>query len=93
MKEHETSTTAGGWVDPDDAPDWTPEMFDLAEVRHGDQVLKPATGVLKRGRPKLESPKVRVTLRLDADVLSKLKERGPGWQTTANALLRKATGV
>ena len=32
------------WVDPDDAPEWTDEMFDRAEIRIGDTVIR-------RGRP------------------------------------------
>ena len=34
--------------------------------------------------------KTRVTLRLDADVVSRLREDGPGWQTRANSALRQA---
>jgi uncharacterized protein (DUF4415 family) len=30
-----------------------------------------------------------VTLRLDADVLSGLRATGPGWQTRANAALKR----
>ena len=35
-------------------------------------------------------PKTRVTIRLDADVVARLREDGPGWQTRANAALRNA---
>ena len=34
--------------------------------------------------------KTRVTIRLDADVVSRLREDGPGWQTRANSALRQA---
>ncbi len=34
--------------------------------------------------------KTRVTIRLDADVVARLREDGPGWQTRANAALRQA---
>jgi len=34
--------------------------------------------------------KTRVTLRLDADVVSRLREDGPGWQARANSALRQA---
>jgi hypothetical protein len=30
------------WVDPDDAPEWTDEMFDRAEFKIGDTVIRPA---------------------------------------------------
>jgi hypothetical protein len=36
----------GNWIDPDDAPEWTAEMFDVAEFRIGDRVIRPATGYL-----------------------------------------------
>jgi uncharacterized protein (DUF4415 family) len=47
----------------------------------------------KGGRPRVENPKKTVTLRLDADVLERLKADGKGWQTRANALLRKELGI
>ena len=37
-----------------------------------------------------EHPKTRVTIRLDADIVSRLRADGPGWQTRANAALREA---
>ncbi len=37
-----------------------------------------------------EHPKTRVTIRLDADVVARLRVDGPGWQTRANAALREA---
>jgi len=42
------------------------------------------------GRPKAESPKVPVTMRMDADVLDAIKASGAGWQTRVNELLRDA---
>ena len=43
-----------------------------------------------RGRPLGSGSKIQVTLRLDIDVVNKLKASGTGWQTRANAALRKA---
>lgn len=43
----------------------------------------------KRGRPKLETPKVEVKIRLDANTVEHLRGSGPGWQTRVNALLGK----
>ena len=64
----------------DDAPDLSsPEWrtkFDAVPVR--------------RGRPKVERPKISTTLRLDADVLEKFKATGPGWQTRINEVLKAA---
>ncbi len=41
----------------------------------------------RRGRPKLEAPKVEVKIRLDAQTVEHLRGSGPGWQTRVNALL------
>jgi uncharacterized protein (DUF4415 family) len=69
-------------------------MFTRAEIRHGDEVIRPATGTLtKRGRPKLENPKRQVTLRLDADLVDHFRLEGRGWQGRINEALRKVVGV
>ena len=73
------------WVDPDDAPEWTDEMFDRAEIRIGDRVIR-------RGRPP-GSAKRAVSLRLDQAVIDHFRAGGPGWQTRMNEALRKAAGL
>ena len=45
---------------------------------------------VKRGRPKLSTPKQPVSLRLDPDVLAHFRRSGRGWQGRINAVLRKA---
>ena len=45
---------------------------------------------LRRGRPLGSGSKMQVTLRLDIDVVEKLKAQGAGWQTRANAVLRRS---
>jgi uncharacterized protein (DUF4415 family) len=40
------------------------------------------------GRPKLERPKVAVTVRYDADILELFRASGEGWQTRMNNALR-----
>jgi uncharacterized protein (DUF4415 family) len=45
-----------------------------------------------RGRPKLDRPKARQTIRIDQDVLDHFRATGPGWQSRINELLRKAAG-
>ena len=42
----ENAGSAREWVDPDDAPEWTDEMCERAEVRIGGQVIRPAMGTL-----------------------------------------------
>ncbi len=66
----------------DEIPELTDEWFDTADIYRGGQLVR-------RGRPKLPSPKRQVTLRLDADVLEGMRATGPGWQTRANEALRK----
>ena len=86
--------TKAKWIDPDEAPEWSAEAFERAEVRKGDEVLRPAVGTLtKRGRPRLDAPKRQVTLRLDGDVIDRFRAAGPGWQSRINAALRKAAGM
>ena len=41
----------------------------------------------RRGRPKLDAPKVEVKIRLDAKTIEHLRGTGPGWQTRVNAAL------
>jgi len=43
-----------------------------------------------RGRPPLESTKPCISLRLDEDLLTRLRASGRGWQTRINAVLREA---
>lgn len=47
----------------------------------------------RRGRPPVESPKKQVTLRLDAEVLTRLRQSGPGWQSRVNEALKKVVGL
>lgn len=39
------------------------------------------------------SQKIKVTLRIDRDVLEHFKAGGPGWQSRINEALRKAVGL
>jgi len=41
----------------------------------------------RRGRPKLDAPKVEVKIRLDAETVEHLRGSGAGWQTRVNAAL------
>jgi uncharacterized protein (DUF4415 family) len=43
----------------------------------------------RRGRPRLERPKVSITFRVDADVADALRARGKGWQTRMNDVLKE----
>jgi uncharacterized protein (DUF4415 family) len=79
--------------DFDEMPEWTPE--DVARARpasevHGKEFA--ALLVRPRGRPALPEGerKEQVNLRLSPDVVSALRETGPGWQGRADEALRKA---
>ena len=78
--------TKAVWVDPDDAPELTDEWFETADVHENGRLIS-------RGRPKSDSTKKAISLRIDEDVLDKFKADGPGWQSRMNAALRKAAGL
>jgi uncharacterized protein (DUF4415 family) len=71
--------------DPDDVPELLPASVENAELSHGETVIRAPRG---RGRPKLAHPKRFVTLRLDADLVDRLRETGPGWQSRVNEVLQ-----
>ena len=73
----DAAITAAAMSDPDAVP--------LTDAEWAQ--VKP---LVRRGRPPGSGSKVQVTLRLDIDVVEKLKEGGTGWQTRANAVLRKS---
>lgn len=76
------------WVDPDDAPEMTEAFFDKAELFEGDMFIRRG-----RGRPPSETRKELISIRLDPEVLDRLRASGPGWQSRVNELLRQALGL
>jgi uncharacterized protein (DUF4415 family) len=75
--EEDAAITAAAMSDPDALPF---SDSDWEAVKH----------VATRGRPLGSGNKMQVTLRLDIDVVEKLKAEGAGWQTRANAVLRRS---
>lgn len=71
--------TDNGWTDQDDAPD-------LSEAPWTERLIPVP---VRRGRPRLEKPKVATTLRLDADIVTHFRTGGAGWQSRLNAALRE----
>jgi uncharacterized protein (DUF4415 family) len=71
-------------------PEWTAKDFRrsrwLADVKPGFA----EAAAQRRGRPRLEQPKVQVTLRLDADVIEAFRSEGKGWQSRINDVLSRA---
>jgi BrnA antitoxin of type II toxin-antitoxin system len=72
--------------DPDEIPELTDDDFRRGVWHRGGKPLPHGP----RGRPKSESPKHPVSLRLDPDVLAHFRRSGRGWQSRINAALRKA---
>lgn len=70
------------WIDPDEAPEVTDEFIDRADEFVGVRLVR-------RGRPAGTGTKELVSLRIDRDVLTKLRAGGRGWQTRANEILRR----
>ena len=76
------------WIDPDDAPALTVAMLGKAEVFDGNAFARRG-----RGRPKSAAAKEQISVRLDPDVVAKLREAGPGWKSQIILLLRQALGL
>ncbi len=85
------SAVPRGRVEADDAP------LTAAELRTARPANIAIPGILAdlaraRGRPRGQT-KTQVTLRLDTDVLARLRASGPGWQGRVNAVLKSAMGL
>jgi uncharacterized protein (DUF4415 family) len=81
-------------------PEWA--AADFARAKTGDAIpvhiraAFPNTGKRERGRPKgsvQPETKERVTIRLDRELIGRLRQSGPGWQTRVNEALRKVMGL
>ena len=93
--EEDAQLTAAAEAD-DENPEWTAEDFARAKpVWAFPELVAVLQHHGKLGRPPLAEAdkKHRVTLYLDPDVLAQLKQGGKGWQTRANAALRKVLGL
>lgn len=75
--------------DPD-KPLTAAEFKKLKWMTHDELPLADRMAIEKfRGRPKLANPKEHINIRLDADIVAKLRSFGPGWQTKLNDDIRK----
>ncbi|MEY4983303.1 MAG: hypothetical protein RIR62_1569 [Pseudomonadota bacterium] len=93
--EEEAAINRGIALDPD-SPEMTDEDFArLRPVWDFPELVEILQKHGKLGRPPLPegARKERVTLHLDPDVLAALRKDGRGWQTRANAALRRALGL
>ena len=90
--EEEAEIQAGIAQDPEN-PEWTEE--DLKRARPFAEVFPELLKGIEemrraRGRPRLETPKKLVSLRLDQDVVEKFRATGKGWQSRINDVLKRA---
>ena len=78
--------------DPD-APEATDEQ--LAQAKPFAEAFPDLMESIKRarGRPKVDAPKVAVTLRIDPDVLERFQSKGKDWRSDMTHALRKAAGL
>ena len=93
----------GWWVDdasgdligPDPAIERPLTDAEAARLRPLAEVLPELAESIKRGRgrPPVDTPKKQVTLRIDAEVLERLRSSGKGWQGRVNEVLKKAVGL
>jgi uncharacterized protein (DUF4415 family) len=60
-----------------------PDTFELPA-----EAFKQLKPLASRGRPRLVSPKVLVSIRYDADIIERFRATGEGWQTRMNDALR-----
>ena len=72
------------WIDPDDAPELDAQFFREADLYHGDQLIRRG-----RGRPKLASRKVLLSVRYSPEVVTYFRQTGEGWQSRMDAVLRE----
>ncbi|MGE0222718.1 MAG: BrnA antitoxin family protein [Acetobacteraceae bacterium] len=87
--EEDEAINRGIALDPDN-----PELTDAdwAAMRPAREVMPELVeAYLRAKRGKQKKPtKVLVSLRLEREVVDKLRASGPGWQARANEMLRKA---
>ena len=90
--EEEARIQAGIAADPEN-PEWTEE--DFRNARPFAEVFPEWAAEIRRarGRPKSETPRKVVSIRLDQDVIDTYRATGKGWQARMNADLRKAAGL
>jgi uncharacterized protein (DUF4415 family) len=94
--EEDAEIHAAALSDPDNPPDIlarsrpvSPERAEAIRAR----AKEAQASLIRRGRPPAAVTKEIVTMRLDRDLLERLRADGRGWQTRANELLRKAVGI
>jgi uncharacterized protein (DUF4415 family) len=91
--KEEHGFTQSDWEAVSENPEWT--EADFRQAKPFAELFPEVAEELRkgRGRPKADSPKKQVTLRLDADVVEFFRSAGPGWQSRINDSLRSSAGL
>ena len=93
--DEDAAITAAALSDPDAQPLTAEELAQMHPVWEFPDLVAILQKHGQLGRPPLPATdrKQRVTLYLDPDILTALKQDGKGWQTRANAALRRALNL
>jgi uncharacterized protein (DUF4415 family) len=83
--EEDQEITRAAQSDPDALPLSDAE---LARMRPVSEAEAAALARRQRGRPRLETTKRLVSLRLDPEVVERFRATGPGWQSRVNEVLK-----
>ncbi len=88
-------TASGELIGPDPEIERPRTDDELSKMRPFDEVFPDLAEAIRRGRgrPRMDNPKKQVTLRLDAEVLERLRASGKGWQGRVNDVLKKVVGL
>jgi uncharacterized protein (DUF4415 family) len=84
--DEDKGITEAALADPDAQP--LDEEF-LARMRPASTADAANIKRRLRGRPRAQTPKHLVSLRLDPDIVERFRATGPGWQSRINAVLRE----
>jgi len=84
--EEDKAITEAALTDPDARPVHEERLARMSPASAAD-----AADIKRRlrGRPRVQSPKHLVSLRLDPDVVARFRATGPGWQSRINQVLRE----
>lgn len=77
-------------IPDDDIPEMTDADFAAAKSLRADMPDVAEAMKRGRGRPKVQNPKRRVSLRLDPKVIAAYKATGEGWQSRINEILARS---
>ena len=93
--EEDAEITAAALADPDAQPLTDEQLAQMRPVWEFPELVATLQkhGYLGRPPKPAEDRKTRVTMYLDPDIIARLKQGGKGWQTRANAELRRALGL